>query len=147
MQEYQLLTTLLSGSGGAIIGIIGTIISLKLQNRAADSKYRTDIATRFYSRAQGMGVQASRDMRRAGRLDLPVKAGWDIQLIEMVWEIDLLYDTETTSAAEEIVDALTEIVEQGTVGSMMRLDNALPKFSAASGIHRKPKPRRRANHS
>lgn len=142
LQDYQFLTTLLSGSVGAIIGVVGTIVSLKLQNRAADRRHRTDIAVRFYSRAQGMGVRATRNMRRAGSFDLPMEAGWDIQLIEMVREIDLLYDTNTTLAAEEIVGALTEIVEYGTVGSMMRFDNALPEFVAASGIHKRTKPRK-----
>lgn len=134
---------LLSGSGGAIIGIVGTIVGIKLQNKAADRRHRTDIATRFYSRAQGMGVQASRDMRRAGHLDLPVEPGWDIQLIELIREMELIFDTSTTLAAEEVLDALTEVVEQGTVGAMMRLDSALPKFAEASGIRRRTRGARR----
>lgn len=144
MQDFQLLSTLLSGTGGAVIGVVGTIVSLKLQSRAADRRHRTDIALRFYSRAQGTGVQVMRDMRRAGNFDLPVEAGWDLQLIEMVREIELLYDTDTTLAADEIVDALTEILEEGTVGSMMRFDDALKRFAAVSRIQRRTRPRKRA---
>ncbi|WP_209374505.1 hypothetical protein [Brevibacterium renqingii] len=137
MEDFQLLVNLSSGSGGAIIGVIGTLAAVKMQNRAADKRDRAAVATHFYSRAHGIGVQSSREMRRAGSLDLPMEPGWDIQLIESVRVIELLYDAATTSAAQATVDALTEVVEQGTVGSMMRLDSALSEFAVASGIQKK----------
>lgn len=139
MADYQLLVNLLSGSGGAIIGVIGTLIAVKMQNQATDKRDRTAVATHFYRRAHGIGVQASREMRRAGSLDLPMEPGWDIPLIESVRVIELLYDARTTSAAEATVDALTEVVEQGTVGSMMHLDSVLSEFAVASGIQKKSK--------
>jgi len=137
MADYQLLVNLLSGSGGAIIGVIGTLVGVKMQNQATGKRHKTSVATHFYSRAHGIGVQASREARRAGELDLPMEPGWDIKLIESVRVIELLYDAATTSAAKATVDALTEVVEQGTVGSLMRLDSALSAFAVASGIQKK----------
>lgn len=146
MEDYQLLVNLLSGSGGAIIGVIGTLVAVKMQNRATDKRDRTAVATHFYSRAHGIGVQASREARRGDSFDLPMEPGWDIQLIESVRMIELLYDARTTSAAKDTVDALTEVVEQGTVGAMMRLDSALSEFAVASGIQKKSKPSSQDDH-
>src|SRR5699024_5342908 len=73
MADCPLLVNLLSGSGGAIIGAIGTLIAVKMQNQATDKRDRTAVATHFYRRAHGIGVQASREMPRAASLELPME--------------------------------------------------------------------------
>lgn len=143
MQDLQLLPNLLSGAGGAALGVAGTIIGVQLQNRAADKRQRTDIAMRFYSRADRLGVQAMRAARRSDELDPPMEPGWDLHIIEMIREIELRHNADTAHAAENVVEALTEIVEMGTVGSMMRFDSALSKFATASRIQRRARVSRR----
>lgn len=129
MQDFQLLSYLFSGAGGALVGVTGTLVGVRLQNRAADRRRRNDIAMHFYSQAERVGIQAMRDGRRGDELDLPIEPGWDLQLIGMVREIGLRHSAETANAADNVVEALTEIVATRTVGSVLRLDSALSEFA------------------
>ncbi|MCX0277272.1 hypothetical protein NLM24_43085 [Nocardia zapadnayensis] len=147
MQDVQLLPNLLSGAGGAALGVAGTLIGVQLQNRAADKRQRADIALRFYSRADRLGVQAMRAARRADELDPPMEPGWDLQLIEMIREIELRYSAGAARDAENVVESLTEIVETGTVGSIMRFDGALSKFAKASRIQKRARASKRVGDS
>lgn len=139
MQIFEVSQSILSGIGGAVIGVTGTLIGVHWQNHAADKRQRADLAARFHSRAERLGVQAMRDARRAWELDAPIEPGWDLDLIEMAREIALRYDARTMESAEKVVECLGDIVETGTVGSMMCFDRAMDEFASQSRMRQKRK--------
>lgn len=132
--DLPFLSTILSGATGAVIGVVGTIIGIKLQTRAAENRHRVEVARRFYTQSERIGIQAIRAMRRAESLDLPMEAGWDLSLREIAVEIGLAHRPDARRAADTVVDALTEIVDSGTVGAIVRFEEAQSKFAKSAGI-------------
>ncbi|MEL7584951.1 hypothetical protein EZE58_09275 [Brevibacterium sp. LS14] len=129
--------------GGGIIGIVGILLGVKLNERATVKSQRKSVATRYFTLAQKINVQASRHRRRGEELDLPLEPGWDLNLHELLKEMELHYDSRTINAAQDVLDALTDIVETGTVGAMIRFDQSLDTFSKVSGLRTiRPKPPR-----
>src|SRR5699024_9267136 len=82
------------------------------------------VASRFGRQARMLGAQISREARRADDLDLPIIAGWDLSLIAEQEEITLHLGEEAERSAQKVIDALAEMLT-GTVGSMMRFDDAI----------------------
>ncbi|MEO9249141.1 hypothetical protein ABDK96_15770 [Citricoccus nitrophenolicus] len=136
----DIVPNLLLTALGGVIGIVGSLATAVFQNRTTERNQRRDLASRFLRQAEMIGAQIIREARRGDELDLPINPGWDLPLIAEREEIALRLGSDAEQAAQKVIGALEEMLT-GTVGSMMRFDEATDEFRAiywkAAGRRRK----------